>query len=445
MLSTALALVLCLSLLPAVTLTAAAEEDGIPYQWCDGNGRNWETRLCETYTVVDSNTTRWSSGWYVVPAGDPITIGTRVSVSGQVHLILVDGCNLTVNGGIGVSSSYSLTIYGQDEGSGKLTAKATDNNDAGIGGSGGPNGPIVINGGTVEASVYNNNSNGAGIGGGGHGEGRNITINGGTVTATAQAWGSGIGGAAYSKGRNITINGGTVTANGGQRGAGIGGGGAGIGGGNNGSGKNITITGGTVTASRFSAAPILDGYIYVATNGNDYKTVFDWCGNEDNVNWTSQRNVRIQPAGTVDQVWLTVCPSQVVTGRSAAAVGAAYGTFTESELVEQLEWPDEAPDFVQLAKDCPFAWTVGNSTAGSRIEDGQLIVDPGERAETLTVIASMGGARSEPGTVSVVPPFVIKTQPASVSVSYGYTAEPTLSVGVSGPYSEAAGYQWYKD
>lgn len=76
-----LSLAMVLTLLP-VTALAADVAAAVPYQWCDENGRNWETRYCETYTVVDSNTTTWRSGWYVVPAGTPITIGSRVTVSG---------------------------------------------------------------------------------------------------------------------------------------------------------------------------------------------------------------------------------------------------------------------------------------------------------------------------------------------------------------------------
>ncbi len=78
-------------------------------------------------------------------------------------------------------------------------------------------------------------SDGAGIGVGSGGDGSDITISGGTVTATGGDRGPGIGG---GSGSNITISGGTVTAAGGGRGAGIGGG----------SGSNITISGGTVMA-----------------------------------------------------------------------------------------------------------------------------------------------------------------------------------------------------
>ena len=129
---------------------------------------------------------------------------------------------------------------------------------------------ITITGGTVTAT---GGWGGAGIGGGYYGSGKNITIKGGTVTATGDDEGAGIGGGYYGNGENIKITDGTVNATGGWGGAGIGGGGsydgcsgknitikggtvtatggdkgAGIGGGINGSGEDITINGGTVTA-----------------------------------------------------------------------------------------------------------------------------------------------------------------------------------------------------
>ena len=96
-------------------------------------------------------------------------------------------------------------------------------------------------------------SYGAGIGGG-FGDGTNITISGGTVTATGTYGAAGIGGGNSGKGTNITISGGTVTATGTYVGAGIGGGGFG-------DGTNITISGGTVTATgTYGAAGIGGGY-----------------------------------------------------------------------------------------------------------------------------------------------------------------------------------------
>ena len=82
----------------------------------DANGKVTETAATGTdYTVVTvdsttSDSTTWSDGWYVV--NTDVTIGSRVSVSGTVYLILCDGATITVNGGIQLTGSNSLTIYG---------------------------------------------------------------------------------------------------------------------------------------------------------------------------------------------------------------------------------------------------------------------------------------------------------------------------------------------
>ena len=99
-------------------------------------------------------------------------------------------------------------------------------------------------------------SYGAGIGGGYWGDyksgngGKDITINGGTVTATGGYLGAGIGGGDSGIGENITITDGTVTATGGIYGAGIGGG-------VNASGSNVTVSG---AAQVTATAGKSDGY-----------------------------------------------------------------------------------------------------------------------------------------------------------------------------------------
>ena len=184
-----------------------------------------------------------SNGWYIVKSTRNVG---RVTVSGDVHLILADGCELTARTGIEVNSGSSLTIYAQsDSGSrGKLTATGAEN-CAGIGGGdGGAGGTITINGGQVTAT---GGEWGAGIGGGNGDAGGTITINGGQVTATGGKWGAGIGGGRIGAGGTITINGGQVTAKGGP-------GGAGIGGGHQGACGNIEINHGDVTATGGRAA-----------------------------------------------------------------------------------------------------------------------------------------------------------------------------------------------
>ena len=117
-----LALVLCVGLLP----TAAAAADGIRYIDASGNEASQDD-----VTEISSETVTWTDGWYVV--NGTVTIGQRVTVNGNVHIILADGCNLTVNGGIRVTGSNSLTIYAQSTGDsmGSLTAQNVGNYSAG--------------------------------------------------------------------------------------------------------------------------------------------------------------------------------------------------------------------------------------------------------------------------------------------------------------------------
>ena len=291
-------------ILPAESLAQATAENAagaeVPYLDEDGAPQS-----VPSATLVTESDTAWDDGWYV--AQDSITIHSRVTVSGDVRLILADGCELTIDGGIQVAHPNSLTIYGQSEGSGRLTATAPAESNiyhAAIGGStnvqiwevnycgsvtinggdvtatggdassgigGGPvsGGKIVINGGTVTATGGNN---AAGIGGGMQGNGGSVTINGGEVTATGGNQAAGIGSGTMGGRIQIQIKGGTVNATGGSQGAGIGDGmecsndgsititggtvtatggyqGTGIGGGAKTPGGKITISGGTVTAN----------------------------------------------------------------------------------------------------------------------------------------------------------------------------------------------------
>ena len=226
----------------------------VSYRICDENEQNWKTEECRDYTVVDGSTTAWSDGWYVVNSN--VTIGSRVTVRGEVHLILADGASLTANGGINVAESNSFSVYAQSVGKNMGTLTVTGGSyGAGIGGRNGDRngsscGNITINGGSVAAT---GGDEAAGIGGGVFGSGGKITINGGNVTATSGNEAAGIGGGAHGSGGNITINGGTVTA------TSVTPLGAGIGGGQESSGGNITINGGNVTATSEAFAAGIGG------------------------------------------------------------------------------------------------------------------------------------------------------------------------------------------
>ena len=185
------AVMLALAALMDDNPTLLTTASNIKYLDCDADGKNWTTNTCSSATVVESDTTTWSDGWYVVNSN--VTVGSRITVGGTVHLILADGCKLTAeSGGIDVSEGNSLTIYAQStgDGMGELSAKGEEY-QAGIGGGRrGSGGSITINGGSVTA---NGGKEGAGIGGGWRSSGGTITISGGTVTAIGNSDGAGIG------------------------------------------------------------------------------------------------------------------------------------------------------------------------------------------------------------------------------------------------------------
>lgn len=246
------AFLLCFALLAGMLPVTAFAATNVQYIDADGT-----TNTCANATDVTSSTTSWSTGWYVV--NSEVTISTRITVNGVVNLILGDNATLNANAGITVAQGNSLTIYAQENGTGKLiaTAQSSSGNtgsNAGIGGtgSGGIGGAVTIYGGTVTATggTAEYGGSGAGIGGAG-GEGGE-----GGIGAIGSNGGAGV---------TVTIYGGTVTATGGAGqaggGAGIGGGGGGGGvnsdnsdpqcatGGAGGAGGNVTIYGGTVTAT----------------------------------------------------------------------------------------------------------------------------------------------------------------------------------------------------
>ena len=270
----------------------------------DGNVRF----LSQAYGTVSTASTALTSGWYAVT--ENTAIDSRVTVTGNVNLILCDGAELTVPKGINAAEGNSLTIWQQRNKTGKLTVTAPDNKYAALGGGNTQSaGNVTVNGGVLNlTSTYDAAALGGGYGGsagnivinagditaqgggfspaigtgGGYGAGGNVTINGGKITATGGAGNTGGAaaiGASNKSGKNgrskkltITITGGDITATGGKFGAGIGSGtncytevdvnvsggtikatgstsGAGIGGGYGSAGGTITITGGTVTAT----------------------------------------------------------------------------------------------------------------------------------------------------------------------------------------------------
>ena len=293
-LSMLLALVMVLVLLP--TMTIADGTDSVNYIDADGN-----TTSVSATTLTES-TTDMNTGWYAVTGN--ITNNNRISVNGDVNLILCDGATLTAPKGISANGGNSLTIWGQVNGTGALTINIDDESDenlhylAGIGGDGyTSSGTITINGGTVTAK---GGTMAAGIGGGHEGDGT-VVINGGTVTATGGDWGAGIGGGQRSRSKGgygaVTITGGNVTAKGGVKAAGIGGGfdyDASYGSGSIIANASVTISGGVINAAG-------DGnYGGVGIGGSGATISLNWTSGTDSITSTSYRGTVTLNKGFTD-------------------------------------------------------------------------------------------------------------------------------------------------
>ena len=219
---------------------------------------NGETQQCTNYTLLTgTETTLGTAGqetWYV--ADGTLNYGQTITISGNVHLILMDNAVMNVGteespiNGHGIYDiGHSFSIYAQSTGEsqGQLHLNASLNRYSGIKAEN--SSIITINGCEVEA-----------IGAGGiYAENSSVNINSGKVTAFI-----------IVENGNVTINGGQVTANdinaldgsitinGGQVTAGN----------IDANGSSVTINGGQVTANSIVAYV---GYITLGwSNASDF-------------------------------------------------------------------------------------------------------------------------------------------------------------------------------
>ena len=151
----------------------------VEYQYYDEAQQKFFSGECDEYTVVTSDTTILTDGWYVV--NDTVTIDEGVIISGNVNLILNDDKTLTATF---ITGNGSLSIYAQtmESNMGRLNVGTLE-----VGGD-----MMTIHGSNVTANIL--------IAGG-------LTITGGSVTAD------------YIKAvHSIKITGGTVKATGNEYG-----------------------------------------------------------------------------------------------------------------------------------------------------------------------------------------------------------------------------------
>ena len=201
---------------------------GVPY--IDENG---EEKAVVDYTVLTSTTdvSNLPGGWYVVQG--EVSYTSQVYFSDNAYLILADGAKMEIEteGESAIQAYRNLKIYGQSGQRGILKTTVKGFGGSGIYG----NGNITISGGTVTAT--SESVDGIYCDG-------NVTISGGTVTATGKLYGI------YSY-KGVTISGGVVTATGKFDGI------YGY--------KEVTISGGTVTATSESGDGIYcDGNVTIS-------------------------------------------------------------------------------------------------------------------------------------------------------------------------------------
>ncbi len=285
----AVMLVACVFLSVSPIFSLAAE----PVSYLDENGIE---QTVSTYTTAKEEDVSWGEAGKstCVVVDEFLYFYDRLTVYGDLMLILADYGQAVPVKGISVDENATLSIYAQSTGEtvGRLVVPNPDSLEDGAAGIGGSldtvNGAVNIYGGFVEVT---GGAGAAGIGAGATSgsntaESGNITIYGGEVTATGGSNACGIGaGNGNSSVGVITIQNGMVTANGKNGAAGIGAGhgenagcdgisilggtvnaansqyGAGIGGGNGSPCGPIVITGGEISAQGGNyAAGIGSGY-----------------------------------------------------------------------------------------------------------------------------------------------------------------------------------------
>ena len=197
--------------MPAKALTFTPNYLSAVTYWDPVNQKN-ETAVCNV-VLTKNNSTKYKTlkdGWYAIEGNIAARKIWRITIMGDVNLILKDDCTFNVVRGISVNQGNTLTIWGQQEGNGALTVSSPAGLNAGIGGDNGETaGKIKINGGNISVK---GGANAAGIGGGNGGGGGTIIITGGKVNAEGGINATGIGGG-NGKGRaNIRILGGIVYA-----------------------------------------------------------------------------------------------------------------------------------------------------------------------------------------------------------------------------------------
>ncbi len=163
-----------------------------------------ENKVCKNYSCAYWDDSTWNDGWYIIDGEG--TSFASVTVTGDVHLILMNGCDATINGGIKIENGATLTVHQQpqekDVPVGKLTATGINGSAAVPGYQTGIYGDLIMCGGDITAQGAS----------GAVGYAGNLTLFGGNLQAYGGAGSVAIGGGYETWGGDLKFYRGSVTA-----------------------------------------------------------------------------------------------------------------------------------------------------------------------------------------------------------------------------------------
>ena len=376
---------------------------------------------------VTSETTTMTTGAYKVE--QDVTVSSRITISGEVELILGEGTTLTASNGIEVSKGNTLTISGTGtltanggtySGSYKPSSNANSIGRAGIGAT--EVGTIIINGGIINATggAGLQELTGAGIGGNSYNtDGGTIIINGGIVTAVGQIYSAGIGAGGvwtkdngqYGMAGTIIINGGQVTASGVKNDNSIY---VGMGTGVNGDSSKGSLTLGWTTQTDF---------VYSSNyniNSITFKKAFDIENTSTLATKDNSGGNKIVPSSTalisLASAVISDIPNQTWTGYEIKPSFTV--TLNETQLVKDTDYEVSYTDNVNVGTDATVTIT----------GKGQYI---GSVSKTFTIVAY-----SFDGSGTAESPYLIQTAADLLALS-GFVKHGTSGY-VSAHYRQTA-------
>ena len=170
--------------------------NNISVDYIDENGDQQTTMALK----LDGSETKLTPGWYVVQGAVDFTstkeLSTAITLTGDVNLILADGAEMTVNNiernGFGIRGDYTLTIFGQSAGTGRLSLTC------GAWGNAIDVKNMEVNGGNINAT--NTSDGNATI------DVNNLTINRGSVSATSVTTSAAIHGEVILNDGQLTVS-----------------------------------------------------------------------------------------------------------------------------------------------------------------------------------------------------------------------------------------------